>query len=112
MFLRNCDLRGGVVLKAKGMTLKHLEAIPLAGVTINIHGHDCQRKLSGVLHLKTLPDCKERLSGAQACGRKKTPLICPFIAESKPNVEEFPAMRRADCFSHRHDTPSEWTEER
>lgn len=66
-FLRNGDLRGSVALYAEGTTLQHLKAKPLTLVTIYVHGHDSQRKLSCILHLKTLSNGKQRLTGAQTC---------------------------------------------
>lgn len=65
--LRDGDLRGGVVVEAEGATLQHLKAKSLTLISINIHRHDCQRKLSGILHLETLPDSEERFVGAQTC---------------------------------------------
>lgn len=62
--IRYGDLRGGVLLKAEGRTLQHLEAKPLTLVTINVHGNDGQRKLSCVLHLETLSDGKKGLAAA------------------------------------------------
>jgi len=66
-FLRDGDLGGGVVVQAEGPTLQHLEAEALALVAVDVHGHDGQRQLPGILHLEALPYGEQRLVGAQAC---------------------------------------------
>lgn len=53
------------------MTLQHLKAKSLTLISIYIHRHDGQRKLSGILHLKALSDGKKRLIAAQTCKTQK-----------------------------------------
>lgn len=102
-YLRYSDLRGGVLLKAEGTALQHLEAKPLTLIAINIHGHDSQRKLSCVLHLETLSDSKERFAAAQTWWEdvimSLTLTFCHF-----PHKE-------FTLNSHHRDNPSESTEE-
>lgn len=114
LFLRNCDLRGSVVLKTEGTTLKHLEAVALTRVTINVHRHDCQRKLSCILHLKTLPDGKQRLSGAQTCERQALLLILTnndSLIRARSSRMSCSQTAFKHC-SYHHDIPLELTEER
>lgn len=57
------------MFQTEGATLQHLKSKSLTRVSIYIHGHNSQRKLSCILHLETLSNGKEWLIGAQACGR-------------------------------------------
>lgn len=62
--LRDGDLRGTVVFQTKGATLQHLKPKTLTLISIYVHGHDRQRKLSHILHLEALSNGKQRLIGA------------------------------------------------
>lgn len=42
--------------------MQHLEAEALAFISVNVHGHDGERKLACVLHFKTLLDGEERFA--------------------------------------------------
>lgn len=53
------------MIEAEGATLQHLKAKPLTLISIYIHRHDCQRKLSCILHLETLSDGEKWLVGTQ-----------------------------------------------
>lgn len=64
------------MVEVEGAALQHLKAKPLTFVSIYIHGHDRQRKLSSVLHLETLSDGKQRLVGAQAWERQAVTFVC------------------------------------
>lgn len=55
------------MFQTKGATLQHLKSKSLTSVSIYVHGHDGQRKLSCILHLETLSNGEEWLIGAQAC---------------------------------------------
>ena len=67
LHVRDGDLRGGVVIQDERPALQHLEAKALALVSVDAHGHDPERQLSGVLHLEALLDGERRLGAAQPC---------------------------------------------
>lgn len=64
------------MVEAERTTLQDLEAKSLTLISVYIHRHDSQRKLSCVLHLKTLSDGKKRLVGAQTYGRQAATVSC------------------------------------
>lgn len=92
------------MFQTEGATLQHLESKSLTRVSIYIHGHNSQRKLSCILHLETLSNGEEWLIGAQAWGgnsHSHSGFLCfCFKIELKYN------------FSHRPGTPWELTVER
>lgn len=53
------------MVEAEGTTLQHLKTKTLTLVTIYIHRHDRQWKLSSILHFKTLSDGKQGFIGAK-----------------------------------------------
>lgn len=50
----------------EGPALQHLKPEALASIAVNVHGHDGERKLTCVLHFKTLLDGKQRLAEVTA----------------------------------------------
>lgn len=67
------------MFQAEGATLQHLKTKALTLVSVDVHGHDCQRKLSRVLHLKTLSNGEQRLVGAEACEGQSASVSLRFL---------------------------------
>ena len=54
------------MVQAEGATLQHLKAKALALVAIDVHGHDSEGQLPGILHPEALAYGEEWLVGAKA----------------------------------------------
>ena len=114
LHLRDGDLCRGVVVEAEGATLQHLEAKALTLVSIDIHEHDRQGKLSCILHLETLSDGEQRLVGAQTWEWHMAELRHLWHSiQIKDNITwQLLLYVRCKQWSHHRDTPLGLTEER
>lgn len=86
------------MFQTKGATLQHLKSKSLTSVSVYVHGHDGQRKLSCILHLETLSYGEEWLIGAQACEEQAAKGQSGFLCFCS-------RIELKCCLSHRPDTP-------
>lgn len=88
------------MVQAEGSTLQHLKAKALTLVSVNIHRHDCEGKLSCILHPEALSDGEKRLVGAQTCERPRRKVLLFVLSSSCWEGERAPSTAPSSSNIH------------